>query len=179
LKAGTLYAFYHLSKNLWNKGETTVYLKSISVNTVWINYVVGLSDLDLTTPEEIRWPAMWVRDTEFMQHVEAVMHLIYHGCVKSSFKLVRAFIVEKKVNTKFGESVKGFMKEMKDLGLDWLKIAPFTTKTEVKAGGWLSEQWFVFAKSLTLCTSMCPQCLPRWLQKHLKLVYSGTYVCPL
>jgi hypothetical protein len=162
LKVGTLYAFYHLSKKLWNKGGTTTYLKSISVNTVWINYVLGLADTEdlLLSPDAIRWPAMWVRDTEFMQHVEAIMHLIFHDCVKSSFKLVCAFIVEKKANTKFGESVSGFMEEMKALGVDWFKMVTFTTKTEVKAGGWLSEQWFAFAKIIDVVYLHIPPVLP-------------------
>ena len=139
LKTGCAFAFYHIQTGLWNKGESYCYLKSLGANTVWVSYFVGYALKPESSVDGIVWPATWTRDVLLEQHIDAVMHLFFHGCVKSTIKCIRQFLIDMKLNTQFGMVANNLLKELSRMQLTWLKLLPFTANSAVKVGGWMSE----------------------------------------
>ena len=80
---------------------------------------------------------------EIWQHVEAVMHLVFHGVQKTNMILIEVWASRNgslSALQRYGFSI---LQEVKELNLDWCKLIPYNGG---KFGGWMAEIFLAMAR---------------------------------
>ena len=80
---------------------------------------------------------------EIWQHVEAVMHLVFHGVQKTNMMLVEVWASRNgslSALQRYGLSI---LQEVKELNLDWCKLLPYNGG---KFGGWMAENFLAMSR---------------------------------
>ena len=80
----------------------------------------------------------WTRDIEIWQHIEAVMHLVFHGIQKTNMILIETWASwsgSLSALQRFGNQI---LQNIQDLNLDWCKVIPYNGG---KFGGWMAENF--------------------------------------
>lgn len=87
----------------------------------------------------LKWTcASWTRDIEIWQHVEAVMHLVFHCVQKTNMILIENWASWHGCLSslkKFGNPI---LQKIQEINLDWCKLIPYNSG---KFGGWLEENY--------------------------------------
>lgn len=96
--------------------------------------------------EEYRGPPTWRRGIELTQHVDAPMHLLFHGIVKKIIRWISQYFVHKKLGAQFLKYVSFHnVNEIKDKNLEWCKSEEYSGG---KLQGWVAEQYLAHARLL-------------------------------
>ena len=80
---------------------------------------------------------------EVWQHVEAVMHLVFHGIQKTNMILIELWASRSgslSALHRFGSTV---LQDVKQLNLDWCKLFPYCGG---KFGGWMAENYLAMSR---------------------------------
>ena len=151
---------------IWNKEQSRSYMTSEGINTVTQNAILfnaanctvlnNLDSEDANVREAIsreirlcpssfsQWTcSSWTRGMEIWQHVEAVMHLVFHGIQKTNMILIELWASRcgsQSALQRFGSTI---LQEIKELNLDWCKLLPYTGG---KFGGWMAENYLAMAR---------------------------------
>ena len=83
--------------------------------------------------------AFWNGKLELKQFVDALMHLIFLGVMKSTKKLISKWIQMSRRTKSFNELTRGLLTPIIEMGLDWCKVI------EVESG-WVSDNYLAFAR---------------------------------
>jgi len=93
-----------------------------------------------------KYPAVWDRGVKLSQHVDAVMHLIFLGIVKTCIKRIQTWATLRGKNSAFLIYSLGTMESVQSLGLDWCHCVPYKIG---KLGGWVSENYLAMCRLLS------------------------------
>lgn len=88
-------------------------------------------------------PPIWLGDDDISLFVDAPMHLIFLGIVKSSLNSIKKWLAKQGRLTDFFDRCKFLNGLLDDVHIDWLRIEDFR---EGKFGGWVSENFVAFSR---------------------------------
>ena len=89
-------------------------------------------------------PSAWYQSDNVSIFVDAPMHLLMLGVTKAVMLKVGACLREIKQSTQFIKMVKGVLKHIKQLNIEWCKILEYPTTDTT--GGWVSENFLAMAR---------------------------------
>ena len=107
-----------------------------------------LSDLNAEFLRLYTGPVQWKRNMCIDQHVDAPMHLLFLGIVKSVTLWTTKWAKERKQTKQFGQFIGEMEKPLSDikaLNLSWVKTMLFSGN---KLGGWISENYVAHGRIL-------------------------------
>ena len=88
-------------------------------------------------------PPSWNRGMHHWQHVEAIMHLVFHGIQKSMAHKIEEWASRRGSLSSFKKYSANILQPIQDLKLEWCKIQPYTGG---KLGGWVGETHLAMAR---------------------------------
>ena len=93
--------------------------------------------LDPWTP-----PAIWSRPVTFSQHLDAPMHLIFHGIIKGMCPYFKEWLKNRNKHASFVTYYQGLLEPIAALSLDWCKLIGFSGSF----AGWLAKNYVGLSK---------------------------------
>ena len=150
----------------WNKEQSRTFMQSEGINTKTQNEILynaanctveqnlDESDIELGNILEreknynptsfSKWTcSAWTRGVEVWQHVEAVMHLVFHGIQKTNMILIETWASRcssLSALQRFGIPI---LQKIQVLNLDWCKLVPYNGG---RFGGWMAENYLAMAR---------------------------------
>ena len=100
---------------------------------------------DPSSFERWAYPPIWCRGCELWQHVDVIMHLFFLGVVKTSMKVITAFLKQRNKHDNYVRKVDGRLEDIALLHLQWCKTMPYKQGT---FGPWVSENFVAAGKLL-------------------------------
>ena len=88
-------------------------------------------------------PPSWNRGISHWQHVEAIMHLAFHGIQKSMAHKIEEWASRRGSLSSFKKYSANILQPIQDLKLEWCKTQPYTGG---KLGGWVGENHLAMAR---------------------------------
>lgn len=89
-------------------------------------------------------PALWDRDgVNLTTHVDAIMHLIFLGIVKSLALKVQKWLTLQEKNASFIRMNAPYLRPFKSMNIAWLKVLQYKGGA---FGGYVSENWLAFSR---------------------------------
>ena len=85
----------------------------------------------------------WDLGIEVWQHVEALMHLVFHGVQKHLMRAVERWASLSGSQSNLHRFAKGTLESVQGLSLDWCKPIPYNGEG---FGGWLAENYLAMAR---------------------------------
>lgn len=189
LKASFDLAFRNFSQKKWSRTQTVEFLATECFNSDLIDTIVehgmnaqiiseilaGISKADAETQSLYRaayelergdyvkpdYPAAWKSGDPLSLFVDSPMHLLFLGLVRTSLRLVKAWLAKQGLLTDFLEKAKVLNSILDDLKLDWLPLMEFR---EGKFGGWISENYVAFAR------------VTRWFFQDVSVLIRGDHL---
>ena len=102
-----------------------------------------MSLIPLPGNEMLPHPAIWGRDFPLENFIDAIMHLIFEGILKTTQCLIQTWTSNSNKQQAFLRRVAGRMEAILRLHLDWRKAHPCRGE---KRGGWVAENFVALAK---------------------------------
>jgi hypothetical protein len=100
--------------------------------------------LNPTLYEKCPVPALWDRDgVNLITHVDAIMHLIFLGIVKSLALKVQKWLTLQEKNASFIRINAPYLLAFKSMNIAWLKVLQYRGGA---FGGYVSENWLAFSR---------------------------------
>jgi hypothetical protein len=155
----------------WSEKGARAYLKSFGINDKWADAVVRFSMvkmslygesynvalLDEMTENEIEEaeamlesgnggvpiPNSWRDDIHFFQNLDAPMHLLFLGVIKTTLELIFQWCKQNLMFANLLRDAEGILEEIQNLRISWCKAFPLGNGA---FGAWVSEQWVAFGK---------------------------------
>ena len=87
--------------------------------------------------------ASWTRDVQIWQHVEAVMHLVFHGVQKTNMILIESWASRCGLLSALKRFGNVILQNIQELNLEWCKLIPYNGG---KFGGWMAEIFLGMAR---------------------------------
>lgn len=88
-------------------------------------------------------PVVWERGLELDQHIDAIMHLLFLGLVKTLMKDTQDWLTKKNSFASFLKVTKNIFESVQSLGLSWCRAIPYGTG---RFGGHVSENYVACAR---------------------------------
>jgi hypothetical protein len=98
--------------------------------------------MEPTTLDPWEPPAIWKRGVELTQHLDAPMHLIFHGIIKGNCGLLIQWLKDRRSSSSFKRYFTGLLEPVASLSLEWCKVTPFSGSF----AGWLAESYVGLSK---------------------------------
>jgi hypothetical protein len=179
LQAAVTLAHDNFVSSKWDQGNVTAYLNLHGINadacTEIFDHASNVATLLNIDPEKDplsfkvfteyrknnphlfeKWPipSFWKRGIPLSDHIDAIMHLLFLGIVKTIMLDTQDWLKKKYKYTNFSKNVQNVMDGIIDLGLSWCKAAPYGTG---KFGGHVSENYLACAR------------VSKWLYNYLNM----------
>jgi len=90
-----------------------------------------------------KFPTLWCQNVNLTPHVDAIMHLIFLGVVKSTIQKILDFFALRGKQAAFLKYSNSLLEGVQHLHLCWCKCIPCKTG---KFGGWVSENYLSTAR---------------------------------
>lgn len=139
----------HLKTDSWTLKEAELCMNVHGINAEFSKQLLDyttktdLNSVNLETVESTIIPITWLRSIDISNHVEATMHLLFLGIVKTILMNTNSMLKEMKKMTSFVENIDQYLKPIQKLLLPWCKMAPFGTG---KFGGHVSENYLAMGR---------------------------------
>ena len=103
-------------------------------------------------------PPSWVRPGSTIEdHLEAIMHELFHGGVSSVMDLIQVSCKRRGCNPAFIKKVQAQMAPLLDISCDWLKLKMYKGE---KFAGFISENYLAYARIFPWLYQNYSECLP-------------------
>ena len=113
-----------------------------AANTSLQERIEEMQALDPQVLEPWSPPAIWSRSVSLSQHLDAPMHLIFHGIIKGIGPYLKEWLKSRNKHTSFCSYYTGLLEPIAALSLDWCKLTPFSGSF----AGWLAENYVGLSK---------------------------------
>ena len=90
-------------------------------------------------------PSSWCRGVEITQHIDAIMHLVFLGVIKTTMKRVNYWAKVRGKHEAMVSSSKLILEGIQDLRLQWVNVLPYRQGC---FSGWVSENYLGMARML-------------------------------
>jgi hypothetical protein len=143
-KASALLIWDHV-QNVKLKIEAAVRASAINPSVVEVR---SLAKMNGPYYEPWRGPPLWTSLThDFIHIVDAPMHCLFLGVVKTTMSYIFDFIKEHKIKTLFQNHMKKKLQPMLDeFKLSWFVLLDFSNSEPFNSVGWVSENYVSFSR---------------------------------
>ena len=160
LKVGAQFIFYNVYKSTFNLAQAKAYAKSIGlsaecVQNVIINQAKQLrkNHPHLSRDEALRtfqYPAIWNAPFALNQFIDAPMHLIFQGIIKSIIEMISDWLsplsTSKSYYKEFCKIISPMMTKISNMNLRWCALNSFNVSKNYKASGWIAANYLAYAR---------------------------------
>jgi len=142
-------------RNRWTKQVASCFLSTEGVNSEMIDlisdHVKRLRRAIASNTREPIWnnPSLWNRGVPLSTHIDAPMHLIFLGIVKSTISVVNEWIASKGWNIMIESRTNTTLDVISSLNLTWCRSLPQWRGQKSKVlstTGWVSENYLAMAR---------------------------------
>ena len=130
------------------------------VQTIIINQAkqLRLNDRNMTRENILRslqYPAIWNAPIALNQFIDAPMHLIFQGIIKSIIEMISDWLsplsTSQSYYKAFCKIINPMMAKISNMNLRWCAINTFNVSKNYKASGWIAANYLAFARLMLIC----------------------------
>ena len=165
LKASAQFIFYNVYKRSFNIAHAKAYGKAAGlsldcVQTIIINQAkqLRLNDQKMSRENVLRsfqYPAIWNAPIALNQFIDAPMHLIFQGIIKSIIEMISDWLSPLSTSQSYYKSfckiINPMMVKISNMNLKWCAINTFNVSKNYKASGWIAANYLAFARVMLIC----------------------------
>jgi len=155
LKQGVNFFLHNYYNGVWSDTSSTVYLKSLGINSKYINYLLSaIKDMknsgrtQVECEKEIQFPSLWTMNITLDQCIDTPMHLLFQGVTKSLIEFSFEYLKRIRVSNEFKNYIREDMKKIKLLQISFCRIELFNTESRKETIGWVAEHHLGFSRIL-------------------------------
>jgi hypothetical protein len=104
--------------------------------------IAEILEMDPTLLDSWEPPASWTRGVDLIQHLDAPMHLIFHGIIKGICGILKLWLKDRNSSSSFERYYTGLVDIIASLSLEWCKLSPFSGSF----AGYLGETYVGLSK---------------------------------
>ena len=174
LKASAQFIFYNVYKRTFNIAHAKAYGKSVGlslecVQTIIINQAKTLRTHhpNMTREQVLRsfqYPAIWNAPMALNQFIDAPMHLIFQGIIKSVIEMISDWLTPLSSSLSYYKSfckiINPLMVKISNMNLTWCALNTFNVSKNYKPTGWIAANYLAFARLMLVCYRYIRHVLP-------------------
>ena len=171
LKEASIFTIYNVYTKKWNKGTAYAYLKCVGINNSFskkniVKYAFNCrNDENLCLQDCLNGfelPSFWNGPHLLHQCVDAPMHLLFLGIVKSLMTITTNWLTNlpSPKYKKFGDKVNPLLKKISKLNISWIRINAFNSPREYTLGGWISSHYSAFCRIMCIIYATVRDIIP-------------------
>ena len=184
LKAGANVIFFNVYKKTFNVKNANTYGRSVGIASDFLNNSViakaqslreenpNYSQNELLT--KLTFPTLWTCPIKLNQYIDAPMHLIFQGIIKSLIEMISEWLTA--LSTKNESYYKNFctiihplMLSISNMNITWCALNTFNSTKNYKPTGWIANNYLAFARLMLL--------LYRYIRSVVKETEAGLLEC--
>ena len=165
LKEASVFCIHNVYNKKWNKGTAYAYLKYVGINDSFskkkiVKHAYNYRDDDNLSLQDclndFEIPSFWNGPHSLSQCVDAPMHLLFLGILKSIMTLTTDWLtgLPTPKYKAYGDKINPLLKRISKLNLSWIRINAFSSKREYTLGGWISSHYSAFCR--IMCIAYAP-----------------------
>jgi len=151
-KTASIYSIHNFYYKKWNQSKVKSYFQSIGLNKDFVTKNIINHTLQYQTnpslniddcKNNIKMPALWNGTHKLDQCIDAPMHLLFLGIVKSIMEITRDWL-SKLTNSpykQFGDYINSFITNLSNMNIGWLRMTSFHGQRNYTTSGWLSVHY--------------------------------------
>ena len=161
LKASANFIFFNVYKKTFTQKIAKVYGKSVGLAIDYTqNAVIAKAQKlreenpNMTCDDvlnKITYPTLWNCSIQLNQYIDAPMHLIFQGIIKSLIEMISEWLIA--LSTKnvsyhknFCTIVHPLMVSISNMNITWCSLNTFNTTKKYKPTGWIANNYLAFAR---------------------------------
>ena len=178
LKANARFLFYNLYKKSFNIGQVHVYGRSVGlsgecIKDIIIDQAKTLYSLNPNLSHDeilasFKYPSIWDCPIKLNQYIDAPMHLIFQGIVKSLIEMISDWLSGLSYYKQFCHIIYPMMTKISKMNLKWCFLNAFNKSKNYKTTGWIANNYLAFARLMLIfyryIRSVIPSTEPGLLQ---------------
>ena len=164
MKASTNFILYNVYKKTFNLNEANTYGRSVGLSGKFISRTIipqaaalREENSDYTCDEVInkfQYPHLWNGPIQLNQYIDAPMHLIFQGIIKSLIEMINEWLsalsTGESYYKKFCNIIHPMMMSISNMNLTWCFLNSFNTSKNYKATGWIANNYLAFARLMLI-----------------------------
>jgi hypothetical protein len=159
LKKSAQFLFYNVYKKGFNIGESNIYGKSVGMSVECIKDIIDQAkSLYRTNPNlsndeiisKLKYPPMWDCPIHLKQFIDAPMHLIFQGVVKSLIEMISDWLTGLSYHKRFCQIIHPLMIKISNMNLKWCFLNSFNEAKNYKTTGWIANNYLAFARLMLI-----------------------------
>ena len=157
LKKGIIFSFHNIYYEIWKTSEAKTYLSSIGVSLKYVEEIISYTKACRNIMEYeaalagISFPVSWNSDYKLDQYIDAPMHLLCLGIVKSIIALTMEWMNGFGEYKQLGKIIDPIVASIHDMNLDWCEILCLNEcDQKYNPKGWVSENYLGFSRIISI-----------------------------
>ena len=160
LKTSAQFIFYNVYKRTFNIAHAKTYGKSVGlsldcVQTIIINQAKNLrtNNPHMSREDVLRsfqYPAIWNAPLALNQFIDAPMHLIFQGIIKSVIEMISDWLSplspSQSYYKAFCQIINPMMIKISNMNLKWCALNTLNVSKNYKTSGWTAANYLAFAR---------------------------------
>ena len=165
LKASAQFIFYNIYRRTFNIAHAKAYGKSAGlsldcVQTIIVNQAKILRTTNQNLPREVvlrsfQYPAIWNAPIALNQFIDAPMHLIFQGIIKSVIEMISDWLSPLSPSQSYYKSfctlIHPIMVKISNMNLSWCALNTFNVSKNYKPSGWIAANYLAFTRLMLVC----------------------------
>lgn len=165
LKASAQFIFYNIYRRTFNIAHAKAYGKSVGlsldcVQSIIINQATHLRTTNPNLPCEhvlrsFQYPAIWNAPIALNQFIDAPMHLIFQGIIKSIIEMISNWLTPLSPSQSYYKElckiINPMMVKISNMNLTWCALNTFNVSKNYKPSGWIASNYLAFARLMLVC----------------------------
>ena len=156
IKESARFMFFNMYKKGFNIGQANVYGRSVGLSNECIRDIIieqaksllnqnpDLSNEEILT--QFKYPPIWDCPIALNQYIDAPMHLLFQGIVKSIIEMISEWLSGLSYYKHFCHIIHPIMIEISNMNLNWCFLNSFNTSKNYKSTGWIANNYLAFAR---------------------------------
>ena len=152
IETGVIKIIHYLEKNEITNNEAKSFMRYLGINAIVQEKIIimatnnkkHMEENNSNIYEKYKSPSAYYGFSDLSVFVEAPMHLLMLGVMKSVMIKIGSWLRSINQNTNFLSLVKSKLLIIKNMNIEWCKILEYPT-TE-KTGGWVSENFLAMSR---------------------------------
>ena len=164
MKASAKFILFNYYKKTFNMNQANLYGRSVGLSGNCIKRTIIAQALDLRaqstnfTCEELlnkfQYPHSWDSPIQLNQYIDAPMHLIFQGIIKSLIEMISEWLsalsTGESYYKKFCKIIHPLMSSISNMNLSWCFLNTFNTSKNYNPTGWIANNYLAFARLMLI-----------------------------
>ena len=164
LKTNSQFIFYNVYKRTFNLAHAKAYGKSVglSLDCLLTRIINPAKELRSKNPnmsrkdilQSFRYPAIWNAPIALNQFIDAPMHLIFQGIIKSIIEMISDWLsplsTSLSYHKQFCKIINPMMVKISNMNLNWCALNTFNVSKNYKPTGWIAANYLAYARLMLI-----------------------------